>query len=639
MTSPSSSSLDHVLSRDLQNAFHGAATGIALTDMQGRFIMANKAFCDMLHYTEAELLEIDFRAITHPLDRYKSSQEIAALLAGERSGVILDKRYVSKQGHTVWTRVSISARLDVNQQIVGMIGIAEDLSEFREAEALRAETEQSMLNFLANLPGMVYRCRNDANWTMMYVSQSVLALTGYSAEDLLFNHRASYASLIHSEDIELVERHISEAIRRREMFNFEYRIRRADGQVTWVWEQGRAVFDEDGEVAFLEGYITDISMRKNAQFALDRSQRQSETLLNAVTEGILGVDRQGLIMFINQSALNMLGFEADELMGKSAHQSVHHHDKHGAVYPEKACPVFKTLQDGRIRHITDDILFRRDGSTFPAEFSVSPLYDEAAQISGAVISFTDMTQRLAMEEQIRQAQRLDSLGQLTGGVAHDFNNLLTVIMGNAELLEEHLPTGSAEQKLAGLVIAAAQRGADLTQALLAFARKQPLEPQVIDINALLEKNRLFFQSALGDHVELRLVCHEPLPAARVDPGLLQNALLNLAINSRDAMNQGGVLTLSTHLMMLPPGDAESRQLPSGHYVSISVRDTGCGIDPDVIDRVFEPFFTTKEKGKGTGLGLAMVYGFVRQSGGQVDIESRRGTGTTVRLLLPAVPAS
>ncbi len=501
---------------------------------------------------------------------------------------------------------------------------------------MSGDSTSSYKGFFANLPGMVYRCLNDTNWTMLFVSEAVEKLTGYRAEDLINNRVVAYADLVFSDDVELVNEKIAAGIEKDGHFNLEYRICRADGEIRWVWEQGKALYDDNNQISALEGYITDITKRKSAELKLAQMQRQSAVILQSVAEGIHGIDREGRFVFVNSAASKMLGYTNDEMLGKQSHALVHHHRKNGSLYPITECPVYKTLRDGRIRRVDEDYFFRKDGSAFAVEYVVSPMLDAANTVTGAVVSFSDITQRLALEEQLLQAQRMDALGQLTGGVAHDFNNLLTVILGNAELLDESLAKEDDRKPLAGMVVKAAQRGAELTQALLAFARKQPLEPKVVDVNELLAQNLPFLQRALGEQIFVSFNSDDALYRIHIDPVQLESALLNLAINARDAMKNGGQLSVSTQNHWLGVNEAEELEVSKGAYVEITLSDTGAGIASDLLDRVFEPFFTTKERGKGTGLGLAMVYGFVRQSGGQVRISSILNKGTTVRLFLPAL---
>ena len=254
---------------------------------------------------------------------------------------------------------------------------------------------------------------------------------------------------------------------------------------------------------------------------------------------------------------------------------------------------------------------------------------------GLAVYFSQTTEKRQLEAQLQQAQRLESVGQLTGGIAHDFNNLLTVVLGNAELLAESLELPEELEPIARNIGDAAMRGAELTRRLLAFARRQPLEPEPTDVNRLIRDLEPLLRRSLGEACEIEVSRGAGLWPAMIDASQLESALMNLAINARDAMPGGGRLTIETANVRI---DDEYQQrhpdVSIGQYVLVAVSDTGRGISPEDIDKVFEPFFTTKETGRGTGLGLSMVYGFVKQSKGHVRIYSEVGEGTTVRLYLP-----
>jgi nitrogen-specific signal transduction histidine kinase len=260
--------------------------------------------------------------------------------------------------------------------------------------------------------------------------------------------------------------------------------------------------------------------------------------------------------------------------------------------------------------------------------------DEAGAPKSVFEINTDISKRVEVEAQLRQAQRLEAVGQLTGGIAHDFNNLLTVILGNAELLLEFLRDDAQLRSYADMTRTAAERGAALTSRLLAFARRQALNPEVIDVNQMLGRMDELLRRTIGGNIEIKLIRAAGLWGTLVDPAQLEAAVLNLCINARDAMPEGGLLTIETANVWL---DAEYRkthpEVEPGAYVMLAVSDTGTGIPADMLDRIFEPFFTTKEVGKGSGLGLSMVYGFVKQSGGHVRIYSEVDRGTTVRVYL------
>ena len=371
-----------------------------------------------------------------------------------------------------------------------------------QAQQRLRESERMMATLARNLPGMVYRCRNDADWTMETCSEGCRDLTGYEPDDLIGNRNISYASLIHKDDSEMVWREVQATIRESRPFQLTYRIRTASGDDKWVWEQGCAVPAADGNI-HLEGFVTDITERKLA------------------------------------------------------------------------------------------------------------------------------------EDQLRQAQKMEVVGQLTGGIAHDFNNLLGIIIGNLELGEELVPEGSHLADQMGRALSAAERGAALTGQLLAFSRKQILQPRVLDFNTHLPRVVSMIQQLLGAKVEIQTVLGGGLWRAKVDPVQLEHALLNLAVNARDAMPRNGRLTIETANVRL---DEDYHRInpfvPAGAYVMLAVSDNGCGMPQEILAHAFEPFFTTKGVGKGSGLGLSMVYGFIKQSGGHVKIYSEVGRGTTVKMYFP-----
>lgn len=262
--------------------------------------------------------------------------------------------------------------------------------------------------------------------------------------------------------------------------------------------------------------------------------------------------------------------------------------------------------------------------------------DDASFLQSLANTLGAMLQREQAEARLFQSQRLEALGQLTGGVAHDFNNLLTVVSGNLQMLEERLDDPFS-QKLAKAAMRATGRGADLTRKLLAFSRRQTLQPRAIDIVQLLDSLAEVLRRTLGAHIDVRTACDPDLPTAKADPGMLDTALLNLAVNARDAMPDGGRLTLEARRAVLDDDyAARYTEVVPGEYVEIAVSDNGSGMPPEVLARAFEPFFTTKDSGKGSGLGLSLVYGFVKQSGGHIAVYSEQGIGTTIRLYLPVV---
>jgi len=368
-----------------------------------------------------------------------------------------------------------------------------------------------------------------------------------------------------------------------------------------------------------------------AQRAAEAGQARLRSILETAPEAIITIDEHGIVDSFSASAERLFGYEADEVVGRNVAilMPSPYRERHDEF-------ISRYLRTGDRRIIGIGRVVeaqRKDGTIFPMELAVGEV------VIGAERTFTgfvrDLSQRQRMEQELRQSQRMEAVGQLTGGIAHDFNNLLTVIIGNLEMLEPRIEKDSKAVSWLREAYETAQLGAELTGRLLAFARRQPLNPQVIDVSARIGQATSLLKRTLGESIDLRTELSAPYLRARVDPGLLENAILNLCLNARDAMPEGGVLTLEVAAVTVDEDYAHGHSaLRQGRYLLVSVSDTGVGMTPEVRERAFEPFFTTKPVGSGTGLGLSLVYGFAKQSGGHVQIQSAPGQGTTVQLFLP-----
>jgi PAS domain S-box-containing protein len=378
--------------------------------------------------------------------------------------------------------------------------------------------------------------------------------------------------------------------------------------------------------------VRDITAHKKAQEALLESERMARDVIANAFEAFIQTDEAGNILEWNPQAEAIFGWSRQEALGRHPV---------GLLLPATLRPHFQTMSQRLMRNednATAGARFeteamRKDGRSIKVEVSLKALRRRSGYVFNAFVR--DLTEKIAAEEQLRQAQKMEAVGQLTGGIAHDFNNMLTVITGTIEILAEGVSDKPQLAQIIRLISEAADRGAELTGHLLAFARKQPLQPRETDINRLIVESAKLMRPTLGEHVEIESMLAESAGAALVDPGQLSSALLNLAINARDAMPGGGKLTLETMNVTLDEHySAANGDVAPGNYVMIAVSDSGSGIPEAILDRVFDPFFSTKDVGKGSGLGLSMVYGFVKQSGGHIKVYSEIGHGTTFKLYLP-----
>jgi PAS domain S-box-containing protein len=376
----------------------------------------------------------------------------------------------------------------------------------------------------------------------------------------------------------------------------------------------------------------DITARKKAQEALLESEQMARDIIANALEAFIQTDDGGYILEWNPQAETIFGWSRQEAVGRHLI---------GLLLSEAPRPYYESMKDRLVRNEENAVAgerfeieaLRKDGHPVKVEVSLKALRRRKGHVFNAFVR--DLTQKVVAEEQLRQAQKMEALGQLTGGIAHDFNNVLTVITGTIEILAEEVAGKPESVAIARLISEAADRGAELTAHLLAFARKQPLQPRETDVNRLIVESAKLMRPTLGEHIEIESRLMGSLWTALVDPSQLSSALLNLAINARDAMPGGGKLTLETMNVIFDDSYAAAKgDVQVGNYVMIAVTDTGSGIPEAIRDRVFDPFFSTKGVGKGTGLGLSMVYGFVKQSGGHIEVHSEEGRGTTFKLYLP-----
>jgi signal transduction histidine kinase len=368
---------------------------------------------------------------------------------------------------------------------------------------------------------------------------------------------------------------------------------------------------------------------------LRRSASVLQSTFNSMAEGVLVIDTKGAVVLSNAAADQMLRYREGMTVNHLRKLSVVYQSDGSTPLPPGEMPAARALRgeqfDGK------EIIARPVSGRDPVHLVVSgrPLHDASGAISGAALVYHDITAARETERKLQQAQKLDAIGKLTGGIAHDFNNMLTVIAGTTETLVAGLQHQPDLLSVATLIDDAAERCAELIKQLLAFARKQPLQPRNVDINSTVFDIAKLLRPTLGEQIEIETILEREVTTSHIDPSQLANSILNMAINARDAMPNGGKLLLETQNVLLDEAYAEANaEVQPGRYVMLAVSDTGTGMTAEVRDKVFEPFFTTKEVAKGSGLGLSMVYGFVKQSGGHIKVYSEEGHGTTIRLYLP-----
>ena len=405
-----------------------------------------------------------------------------------------------------------------------------------------------------------------------------------------------------------------------------------DGHRMMVASQWILHRDRTGTPVSILQFDLDMTETKRSQAMMQEREARLRSVFETSPDAIITIDEQGIIQSFSSAAERLFGYAAGEVIGRNVKVLMPspHHENHDGY-------LARYLRTGekRIIGIGRQVeALRKDGTIFPMQLAVGEVVLGNQRIFSGFI--TDLTTRVKMEQELRQAQKMEAVGQLTGGVAHDFNNLLTVISGNLEMLERRLKTPD-DLDILKEAQEATQLGAALANRLLAFGRRQPLRPKPTDVDALMGGMTDLLRRSLGATIEIETRLAGNLPRIMTDPGQIENALLNLAVNARDAMPNGGLLVIESARAVIDVDyTAAFPDVVPGSYVTLSVTDTGTGMTPEVRQRAFEPFYTTKGPGAGSGLGLSMVYGFVKQSGGHIQLYSEVGHGTTVRLYLPAI---
>jgi PAS domain S-box-containing protein len=455
------------------------------------------------------------------------------------------------------------------------------------------------------------------------VSPSALPLLGYEPSEMIGR---SARDFILPGDLEATRKEMQAARRGRQRRNFEARYRHKDGRavaLNWagVWSQ------PDQHFFFIGRDLTE-------QHRLNAAERATKELLTAVVNAspiaIICLTIERKVMVWSRAAEQIFGYAADEVLGKEymlVPQDPDAFSEFEDVF-SRAC-AGETLRGVLVKRR------RKDGTVIDVSFDAAAIYGPDGSIEAIAYALSDVTERNRLEQQLRQSQKMDAIGQLTGGVAHDFNNMLTVITGTVDILADGVADRPDLAAIVKLISEAADRGAELTSQLLAFARRQPLQPRKTSVNDIATDAARLLRPTLGEQIDVEWKLTPNAWPALIDPTQLSTAIVNLAVNARDAMGGGGKLTLETANVYLDEDYAAAHsEVTPGPYVMFAVSDTGPGIPAELRDKVFEPFFTTKDVGKGTGLGLSMVYGFVKQSGGHIKLYTEEGQGTTFKLYLP-----
>ncbi|HVH37739.1 MAG TPA: PAS domain S-box protein, partial [Sphingomicrobium sp.] len=604
---------------------------IAFLDTERRYRFINKAFAEFFERPRRELLGLTVAELLGPEIYAVRAPMFDAAFAGERQWFAADFPHPTRGPLAI--QAEYVPQVGPGGTVEGVVALITDVTEQRAAERALRESEERFRRIADSAPAMMWVTRLDR--TRDFVNDAYVDFVGGTREE---SARLDWRTRIHPDDVDRIVRESVAGEAGLRAFTLEGRYKRADGEYRWLRSVSQPRFSPDGELAGFIGVATDITLAKEAELDLKRQVEQqnaelvkSEAQFRAVFEAALEVmvllKPDGTVLAVNNRKEIWRHPNPRDAIGQKLWDS-----PTLQAYPQHVGTMkqgIATAARGEV--FTTEVKMEREGvPTSYLDVSVQPVRTEAGEIIYLLFEARDTTELKAAQEQLRQSQKMEALGQLTGGIAHDFNNLLTVVVGGLDLISKRIEDEKL-RRYATNALQAAERGARLTGQLLAFSRVQRLEVRPTYVAPLIENMQPLLKNVLGPGIEKRFDLDSAELPVLADPTQLEVAVLNLAINARDAMPDGGVLTFVTN----PFEAAGDPDLDDGRYIELAISDTGAGMHEEVASRAFEPFFTTKEVGKGTGLGLSMVYGMALQSGGVARIESRPGSGTTVKMYFRA----
>jgi two-component system cell cycle sensor histidine kinase/response regulator CckA len=602
---------------------------IFITDTSGTIEYVNARFTEITGYLPEEVVGRNPRLLqsgTTPAETYH------ALWSRIREGRIWfgEIQNRRKSGELYWDAVSISPIRDAAGSVTHFLAIQEDVTERKRIEADLREREERFRQLAENISEVFFIV--DASFQeTLYINPAYERLWGRSRQSV-YDNPLSFLDPIPEQDRVRLMDNIARARAGEDPGPLEFQLLPPGGPPRWVLSHAVPIRNDKGEVYRISGFVLDITERRRAQDALLASERRLRTLFETVKLIVLVLDTNGKVEYLNPFALQLTGYSLDEVLGHSWSERFLPESERAQL-----SEVFRELLEHDDSSHVRNAIVTKSGEQRMIAWHNTVVHDELGKASGTLSVGEDITEHAKLEEQYRQAQRMEAVGQLAGGVAHDFNNLLTVILSYAELLRDTLAPGDQRREDLEPIVKAAEGAAALTRQLLAFSRQQVLQPQPVQLEEAVAQSEKLLQRVIGEDVSLNTVLNVAPSTLLMDPGQLEQIIMNLAVNARDAMPRGGQLTIETGVADLDQEYARTHYpAVPGRFAVLAISDTGVGMSEATRARIFEPFFTTKQVGKGTGLGLATVYGIVKQSGGFIWVYSEPGQGATFKVYFPVV---
>ena len=587
-----------------------------------RFLYVNRALASIFGYEREELVSRDPLTLVSKSERSLAAGWLGGPAAGAAPPLTVEYKGVKKDGTTF--PLEILARVTDFSGQNSVLATFRDLTERRRVEEAVREAEAKYRNLVEHSLAGVYIIQDRR---FAYVNPKLAEILGYSQDELLA--LPSAVAVIAENDRNLVEDWVAARLSGATDSNhYDAQARRKSGEVIDLEVHGGTT-SYIGRPAVI-GTVLDVTERRRAEAQLRESEVRFRALFEEAPIGLVMAAPDTVIQMVNEAFCDMLGYSESELVGRRIPEITHPEDAAGT--PESAAKVFEDAQN--IVRLQKRYV-RKDGTTVQAETTVSMVNDERGRPVYAVAMIEDVTEQRRLESQLQQVLRLESVGQLAGGVAHNFNNALTAISGYSELLARRFSSEDPALRDLEQIQRVAERSAQLTRQLLAFSRHEDVHPSIFNVNEAVESTRDLLSPLLDDQLRFRVRLDQGLPSVSADRSQLEQIITNLVINARDAMPEGGLLTIDTEAVDVDEAAARvNPEASPGRYVRLVVRDTGVGMEEETVARIFEPFFTTKEPGEGIGLGLAMVHGAVKQGGGFITVESTPDVGSTFAVFIP-----
>lgn len=602
--------------------------GIFQTDAAGQAVYTNERCQGILGLTLEESLGEGWAQAIHPEDRAALLADWAAAIqqGGEFSR---EFRLTSAAGDLRWAHARAVALRSPDGEITGYGGVLEDVTaQHEEHEALK-HSKRDLERMVSNVPGMMFRVLISPDGAAQYtcVSDACRELFGVLPEQFQSGELTVH-DLVHPEDYESFDSASAPMGATPQPWEWRGRCVLPTGELKVIQALFRPDREEKGGLMW-DGLLYEVTLQVEAE----REAAQLAHIVNSSGEAIISETLGGVITSWNSAAEKMYGYTAAEMIGQPIERLM------PPDRPYEISNLRERIAHGESIPSYDTVRLTRDGSLLDVSVTLSPIRDSPGHITGIATIEHDIRPRKRLEDQLLQAQKLESVGRLAGGVAHDFNNLLTVILGNAALAQEEGSLPSPLEEYLRNITQAVEKAAALTQQLLAFARRQVIEPRCVNLNDVILSLDKMLRRLITESIELVMLPAEHLNTVKVDPSQFAQILVNLVVNARDAMPQGGKITIETYNTTLDEDYSRHHDgVTPGEYVVFTISDTGGGMDEAIRLHIFEPFFTTKEKGRGTGLGLSTVYGIVKQAGGHIWLYSEVGEGTTFKIYLPRTSA-